>query len=106
TVWCARDVDVAHELAGLVGLEPGLAVIEWSEGVAVAAEGKVDALVGGLLEVGEDDGVGGFRGFHPSGQARWGPRGFHPSGQTRRGPRGLGAGEGSEGESGEGSEGF
>src|SRR6185437_4788915 len=60
---CARDVDVAHALAGLIGLEPGLAVVERSEGVAVAREGEVDALVGGLFEVGEDDGRGGFGGL-------------------------------------------
>ena len=59
----ARDVDVAHDLAGLVGLEPGLAVVERGEGVAVAAEGEVDALVAGLFEVGEDDGRGGGGGL-------------------------------------------
>ena len=60
TVRRARDVDVAHDLAGLVGFEPGLGVVQRGEGVPIAGEGEVDALIAGFFEVGEDDGrVGG-----------------------------------------------
>src|ERR1700733_10039133 len=52
-VGTAGEEDIAHQLAGLRGHNPRLAVVERHVVIAVAAESKIDSLVGRFLKVGE-----------------------------------------------------